>query len=344
MNDDYLWDRSGPPDEDVAALERMLAPLGQRLPPAPLPVDGWPSRRRGPATYLMLPLAAAATIALAVAPLWLRPSLSSAAPAWAVVEVEGAASIDAKPIAVHGTLSAGQSLRTGAGGRVALELGEIGHVDIGPSTEVTLAPTAAGRSRFRMHQGALSALIWADPGRFFVETRSSLAVDLGCAYTLNVDGNGDGIVRVTTGWVGFQFRDRQALIPAGAMCRTRAGLGPGTPYFEDAPPELRAAVDAVEFATDASPARTAGLERVLAASRPRDAFTLWHLLQRFDGGDRDRIYDRLAQLVPPPAGVTRDGVRAGDRRMLQLWWDRLGLGDTEWWHLMSRPWPESGTR
>src|SRR5260370_42711675 len=30
MNDDYLWDRSGPPDLEVARLERTLAPLRYR--------------------------------------------------------------------------------------------------------------------------------------------------------------------------------------------------------------------------------------------------------------------------------------------------------------------------
>ena len=30
MNDDYLWDRSGPPDLEVARLEQRLAPLRYR--------------------------------------------------------------------------------------------------------------------------------------------------------------------------------------------------------------------------------------------------------------------------------------------------------------------------
>ena len=343
MNDDYLWDRSGPADADVAALERLLAPLGQRQPPPPLRQTTAAPSRRGPASYVLFPLAAAATVALAVTPLWLRPS-SPATPSWTVVEVAGPASIASKSVTDHSTLAAGQSLRTGARGRVALELGDIGHVDIGPSSEVTLVPTTAGRSRFRLHEGGLSALIWADPGRFFVETRSSVAVDLGCAYTLNVDERGEGVLRVTTGWVGFEMRDRQALIPAEAMCRTRAGLGPGTPYFEDAPAALQSALQTIDFGAADPAARDAAVDAAIAACRPRDALTLWHLLQRVDGAARDRVYDRLAHIVPPPPGVTREGVRAGDRRMLEQWWDHLGYGDTQWWHLMSRPWTEPAAR
>jgi hypothetical protein len=344
VSDDYLWDRSGPPDEEIAALERLLAPLGQRhptsLPPALVaPAPG----RRGPASYVILPLAAAAALVLAVAPRWLAHPAPANAPSWSVVEVEGPASIASRSIDEHSTLSVGQLLRTGVTGRVSLELGPVGHIDVGPSTDVSLVPASSGHYRFRLHSGAISAFIWADPGQFFVETRSSLAVDLGCAYTLDVDGRGEGTLRVTTGWVGFQMRDRQALIPAGAMCRTRAGRGPGTPYFEDAPAALRAAIETIDFG-DRGAARDAAIDAAISSSRPRDALTLWHLLRRVDGPACDRVYDRLSALVPPPPDVTRDGVRAGNTQMLEQWWDRLGLGDTQWWHLMSRPWTEPTAR
>ena len=52
------------------------------------------------------------------------------------------------------------------------------------------------------------------------------------------------------------------------------------------------------------------------------------------------MYDRLAALVPPPTGVTRGGVLGGDRQMLDLWWNRLGLGDTSLWRTFERSWPQ----
>jgi hypothetical protein len=36
MNEDYLWDGSGPPDPEIARLEELLAPFQYRVrPPAP---------------------------------------------------------------------------------------------------------------------------------------------------------------------------------------------------------------------------------------------------------------------------------------------------------------------
>ena len=48
MDDEYLWDRTGPPDEDVAHLEALLARFA--APPAeawaPLALDGAADRGR----------------------------------------------------------------------------------------------------------------------------------------------------------------------------------------------------------------------------------------------------------------------------------------------------------
>ena len=75
-----------------------------------------------------------------------------------------------------------------------------------------------------------------------------------------------------------------------------------------------------------APDASAALSRVLEEAQERDEVTLWHLLTRVNGADRDRVFDRLAQFVPPPSTVTRDGIRAGRRDMLDAWWDALGLG------------------
>jgi hypothetical protein len=56
-----------------------------------------------------------------------------------------------------------------------------------------------------------------------------------------------------------------------------------------------------------------------------------------NGVDRDRVFDRLAQFVRPPPTVTRDGIQAGRRDMLDAWWDALGLGTAAWWRTWKGP-------
>jgi hypothetical protein len=65
------------------------------------------------------------------------------------------------------------------------------------------------------------------------------------------------------------------------------------------------------------------LEWLLSEARPRDTLTLWHLLSRVEGEDRQRVYERMVALVPPPENVTREGILNLNEEMLQLWKDKL---------------------
>ena len=153
---------------------------------------------------------------------------------------------------------------------------------------------------------------------------------------ISIDNYLTGIIDVAAGWVAFEHLGRESFIPAGARCRTRVGAGPGTPYFTGAPAGFAANLLLVDFGEPAR--RKLALDDVLAQATNRDAITLWHLLRRVDPGDRSRVFDRLAAFAAPPASVTRAGIVAGDRRMLDEWWDELGLGTTSWWRTWKREW------
>jgi hypothetical protein len=151
-----------------------------------------------------------------------------------------------------------------------------------------------------------------------------VAADLGCAYTLEVDDHGGSLLRVTLGWVALQLKDRESMVPAGAACPTRPGIGPGTPYFEDTSETFRKALYKVDFERSSiQEGNMTPLDIVLVNARVRDTLTLWHLLPRVDGSDRADVYDRMAALVPPPDGVTREGVLALNQQMLDSWKDKL---------------------
>jgi hypothetical protein len=144
-------------------------------------------------------------------------------------------------------------------------------------------------------------------------------IDLGCAYTVTVGDDGAGQLRMTSGWAALEFKGRESLVPAGAICRTRPGTGPGTPYFEDAPSALKQAVDDFDRGIRGAPA----LDTIIRESRVRDTLTLWHLLSRVDEPDRVRVYDRIAAFEPPPAGITRGQILALDADALREWREEL---------------------
>ncbi len=148
---------------------------------------------------------------------------------------------------------------------------------------------------------------------------------------------------MTSGWVAFEWQGRESFIPAGAMCATRPGIGPGTPHYGTVSRAFREALTTLDFERATGPRRAEALSRILGEAEPTDAVTLWHLLRRLDPDERDRLFDRLAAFVPPPAGVTRDGVRAGRREMLDRWWDELGLGSMAFWRGWQQTWRDAGS-
>jgi len=332
-DDRYLWDRSGPPDEEIVRLETLLAPLGHRGQPPALP-EG---RRRVPGLGWRLALSAAAALVVALTAGWFALGMHHRG--WAVQSLAGTPSVDGVrlsggPVAGFGRLRIGEWLVTDGASRARLSDGEIGKVEIDPNTRVQLVEARAREHRLSLARGTIHAQIWAPPKLFYVNTPSATAIDLGCEYTLHVDDQGAGLLRVTLGWVAFEHGGRESFIPEGAMCATRPGAGPGTPRYEDAPSGYAAALDTLDFGRPDDPGRPEALELVLSRARGHDAMTLWHLLTRGTPDERSRVYDRMAALVPPPSGVTRDAVLRGDRAALERWWDALGLPNAAWWKLL----------
>jgi predicted anti-sigma-YlaC factor YlaD len=262
-------------------------------------------------------IAATVVLALAGAAYWRLANLSGAR--WEVVRLAGSPSVGAQPLTGVGQVGAGEWIETDARSRASVKVGEIGSVEVAPNTRVRVVTARAGEHRLALARGEIRAAISAPPKLFFVDTASGTAVDLGCEYALSTDEDGVGLLRVTRGWVSFQWKGLESLVPAGASCRTRPQAGPGIPYFDDAPESLKQALEifGIEKAGDDA------LRIILSESRVRDTLTLWHLLSRVEAGDRGRVFDRIAALTPVPAGVSREQALKLDPETLRRWKDEL---------------------
>src|SRR5436190_1230450 len=333
MKDDYLWDGSGEPDPEVQKLEEALGRYRQNQPAPKFDEITQTHKAKRPRNffnwrweYQLSAVAASLLLAVTVFLFMRQRSRGNPGPSWDVVRLEGAPRVGWHSLGEKsgpGKLGIGQTLVTNSTSRASITLDETGRVEVDPGSRLRLVTNGPGRKRLSLERGTIHAVIWAPPGQFVVDTPSAVAVDLGCAYTLHVDNSGAGLLRTKLGWVGFKLEGRESFIPAGAACATRPKIGPGTPYFEDAPGPLRAALSKLDFETNTPAQRNAGLAVVLSQSRKRDALTLWHLLARVSDSERGRVYDRLAALVPPPSGVTREGVLHLDQKMLDRWWNQL---------------------
>lgn len=351
MKDDYLWDRSGEPDPEIQKLETVLAKF-RHVGEAPVFPQITDSARKSSLPLILrvprLAFAAAAILILTMAVfgfLSLRPKQTPGmSSGWDVAHLAGAPRVGSHRIGKNGEpagLRIGETLETDSESRAIITASTFGEINVEPNTRLRLLRTTPGRQHMALERGTIHATIWAPPGDFVVDTPSARAIDLGCVYTLAVDDSGAGLLRTTIGWVGFKLAEHESFIPAGAVCATRPKIGPGTPYFEDAPESVRVALSSFDFDPTTPEKRAALLDAILKQARPQDALTLWHLLARVDGSERDRVYDRLAAFVPPPQGVTREGISRLDQHMLDSWWTELGYGDASLWRSWERSWSQT---
>lgn len=303
VGEEYLWDRSGEPDAEVVHLEQVLGRLQ------------WSARSRRRPRW---PWVAAAVAAAAILIVAIGVRTASPVTSWRLTLT------GEKPTAVR----AGQVITRGT-----IESDFVGEVQIEPESRLRLLRARDGEHRLALDHGTIRALIWAPPAKFVVDTPAAKTVDLGCRYTLRVARDGAGFLTVEMGWVAFEWKNLESFIPAGAACTTRPGRGPDTPHFLDAPETLIAAVARFDQTQDPRALRAA-----LGAARPRDALTLWHLLERTRGTERAEVFERFALLVKLPPGVEREAILRGDRKAMDIAWDALQLGDTSWWRGWKREW------
>ncbi len=323
MNERYLWDGGGEADPEIQELERALS--GFRYQRRPL--DALLQNRAEPLgtrSRWWIGIAAAVLLAMvSVLGLRIHDALTFVDSGWRISWNGSRAR----------AIRAGQTIDTGRHSVARLDSKFTGEVRVEPGSRLRVMRAMQDEQRLALERGTIHAFIWAPPGQFVVDTPSARTIDLGCRYTLRVAQDGSGLLRVETGWVAFQWRKLESFIPAGAECTTRPGQGPGTPHYDDCSDALKAAL--AEFDGSQS---AVSLRAALRAARPRDALTVWHLLMRTQGSDREQVFARLGELVRLPPTVTEERILRGDPSAIDESWNALGLGNTDWWREWKRRW------
>lgn len=339
-NQDYLWDRSGVPDSEIESLERLLTPfrihvrepMWNRVVVPDQPAQSrtyWLAlmKQRWLAATLTFAFLVASVITLSV---YARFDWRPGEP-WKVNVLHGAPQLSGSAITNRARLGVGQFLTTDSDARASIRVADLGVVNVAPDSRIRLIATGAKHHRIALDYGTISVHMWAPPFSLAVDMPSATLFDLGCAFTLHVEQNGHGKVYVTSGWIEFQTGSRSVIVPAGAEATTQPELGPGTPYFSDATPALKAAVAEFDSHADDDSVRAAALQSILENARARDALTLLSLMNQLPRPQRAMLLDRLALFVPIPSGYTRDDVLDLREDAMDDYWNALHLGSPKSW-------------
>jgi hypothetical protein len=320
--DDYLWDRSGPPDPEVARLERLLTPLAHDAPLDELRLErgqdgSGREGRRARARWIVAGAAAAAAAAVAVFVLRSRGEPEGAyacgagATGFAFTARGGSVACGGERLPA-GVLPVGGVLDTGAH-EAELAIANIGRAELGARTRVRLDRTSPERHQLYLERGRMHAKVSAPPRIFAVGTPGAHVTDLGCEYTIEIDEAGAGSIVVRSGKVELESgAGGVVVVPHGARARLLAGRRAGLPLGPGASPELEAFAHAYEGG------ERGALARVLAAATADDAITVANLARMAPPAERREVLARLEQFFPAPAPHTIDEALA-DPAILDAW-------------------------
>lgn len=234
---------------------------------------------------------------------------------WNVETISGMPKTNNQLISDKGVLAVGETLETDENSKARVEVADIGQVEIAPNSRIQLVNSSKNEHRLALEKGKLQAIILAPPRLFIVDTPSAVAVDLGCAYTLEVDEKGDSKLHVTSGFVALERDGRESIVPAGAMAITKKGKGLGTPFAENASAEYRSALYEFDFENGGEKS----LRTLLKNPNIKTSVTLWHLLSRVPENKREKVFNALLSLVKLPDGATESGILNLDAEMLEKW-------------------------
>lgn len=310
---DYLWDRSGPVDPDVADIEARLTPLAFDPRKHPIAV---PPRRR---TFSVFAVGLAASVAI-IAGL-------SAFHAWRL-------RWDAnRPWSIQGggAFTIGAPLHVDRAHAV-VNIARLGVLNASPGTDLSLNDTSASRHRFTLTRGDIDVRVWAPPGRVGVHTPAGDVIDLGCIFSLSVGADGLTHLSVRTGWVELENTHGSSAVPAGASASMASDRAPQVPVYEDASDEFREAVRTIEARS--GDATGESVRVVTMDARPRDAITVL-MLSNVDGlavDVRTALLETVLRLHDSPSTDAVSRIVSGDRDLFWKWFDSLPLPPLKnWW-------------
>ncbi|MFG0331119.1 MAG: FecR domain-containing protein [Phycisphaerales bacterium] len=313
---DHLWSGEGVPDHATGEIMESLRAcrLSTTEPPEALLRGETPASYRRNRVITIASLAAAVAVVSGV--FWSM----GAGGGLRISPLEGRPMVDGAALRSASTIDVGEGVVTDAQSRARIDIDEYGYLDVQPGTRLGLVDRTTER-RFRLSRGAIEVAVTAPPRLLVVETPNAVAVDLGCAYTLEVTEDNGGLLAVQSGWVAIETAVRTSFIPGGARCVIEPTRGPGLPVFDDATPKFREL--AQSYDETANPELIAGL---LDAARPRDTLTLWHLVSRVDGGVRPQVVDQIIDYAGLPRDIRIESILALEESALEQW--RVALSAT----------------
>ncbi len=243
--------------------------------------------------------------------------ITSPSSGWEVIQVSGQPKYDNSIMVKGDGFSSESNIETDANSSVTVAIPEMGRFLIDNSSIVSRTKNSnevkVDKGQIRKFEGDASDILTVlTPLATFTELYK------GGAFRLHVDENGMCKLIVESGWVIVNIKDFDSYVPKNFGCLITRGKY-AIPYPSDSSPQLISLLENFSGINDPS------VGTILSLMTTKETLSLWHIIQLISTENRSIAFDRLNELVPTPAGVTKAGILALNKTMLLDWRQEIEL-------------------
>lgn len=236
---------------------------------------------------------------------------------WEIMQFSGQPMINNEIIKEGDTFKPNDVITTNENSSVALVIPQIGRFLIDNSSTVKRLESGFEIS---VEKGQIKK--YEDNASDFLIVHTPLAkikeLYKGSAFRLKIGERDQTNVNVESGWIIVEVKEFESYIPKNHSCLISKGKYV-IPYPTTSSPELISLLEGFSGINDPS------IGTILSLSTPKEALSLWHLLQLVSNENRFILFDRLNELIPIPGGVTKEGIQALNKDMLLKWRQEIEL-------------------
>lgn len=243
--------------------------------------------------------------------------ITSPSGGWEVVSLTGQPKLDNNSMDKDDSFTAEGKIETDGNSSATFMIPEIGRLLFDVQT---LAERTTNNNEIKLNEGQIKKYEGDASDILTVITPLAKFTELykGGAFRLNVAEDGTCKLLVESGWMIVKIKEFESYVPKSFGCLIMRGKY-AIPYPLDSPPQLISLLENFTGANDPS------IGTILSLMTKKESLSLWHIIQLISTENRSIAFDRLNELVPIPAGVTKEGILALNKNMLLDWRQEIEL-------------------
>lgn len=227
---------------------------------------------------------------------------------WNIVELSGNVLLNNEKINSSTDFSVKSILQTGDNSTARLSVAKVGILEVDSNTKLSRTKS----NEIKLDEGRIVKKPVEQTEKIVILTdRADFNEELNSEFELAVKEETDNLF-VYRGTVRVNLRGFESIVPEGFACEVKKGRYV-IPFNSGTEPQL------INLLKDFTGPTDPNLVLITGLATPKDALSLWHVLQLTSELNRQIPLNKLKELIPPPESVSDEGIMKLDREMLDQW-------------------------